>query len=167
MLKLIKSLLTVILILNSLLIYGTQADNALPIKITSGPATADLNQGLVTYQDNVVVTQGGRKLTCDTLQVYFDKNHQITHLKAIGTPAKTWETLNSKGGIAYGEAHIIEAFPPQNIIKYEQQAMLTENGNVFKGDLIIYNTVTQIVTSPNNGAGNVTIILPPSKPTQK
>ena len=162
----IKQLLLFILISSSILSYGAATDNTLPIKITSGPATVDLNQGIVTYQNNVVVTQGDRKLTCDTLQIYFDKNQQITQMKATGNPAKTWEKLNNKNGSIYGEAKVIEALPPQNLIKYVHQAMITENGNVFKGDLIIYNTVTQVVTSPNSGSGNVTIILPPSKTTK-
>ena len=64
--------------------------------------------------------------------------------------------------MAYGQAQTIYYFPEQGLVKYVNDAKFTQGGNVFSGDLITYNTKTEVVSSPKTkkGSGTTTIILP-------
>lgn len=153
-------------ILGSLFLLGTAhgelVQNNLPINVTSNSFTADLQQGTAVYSGNVQAIQGTRKLEGDTLVIKRGSDGNIQSFMLSGTPAKTQERPSPNAAIAYGQAQHINYFPEQNIVKYIDNAQFTQGGNVFTGDLITYNTITQIVTSPQtqSGKGVTTLILP-------
>ena len=149
--------------------YATTADNAQPITITSDTLNGNLDKGSALFAGRVVAVQGTRELHSNQAYIYFDKSGQVTNLKALGNPAKTTEVMDAKGSRIFGQALVIDYFPLQSLIQYEQQAILQENGNIFTGNLITYNIDNQIVASPktDTNRGNTTIILPPSGPTTK
>lgn len=149
--------------------YATTSDNHQPITITSNTLSGNLDQGENLFDGNVVAIQGTRELHSKQAYIYFNKSGQITNMKALGNPAKTKELLDAKGNWVFGQALVIEYFPIQNLIQYEQQAILQEHGNIFTGNLLTYNIVEQIVASPKtqNNIGNTTIILPPTGSTKK
>lgn len=149
--------------------YAVTADNAKPLIITSDTLSADLNQHFAVFSGNVVATQGTRELTSNQTYMYFTPAGKVSDVRAVGSPAKSTEVLDTKGNRVYGEALTIEYFPLKSFIQYEQRAVLQENGNIFKGDLITYNIVNQVVASPEteNNTGATTIILPPLAPPTK
>jgi lipopolysaccharide export system protein LptA len=149
-------------------VYATIADNHQPITITSDTLDGDLAKGSTVFSGNVVAVQGQRQLHSNQAYIYFDQSGQVTNLKALGSPAKTREVIDAKGNQVLGQALIIEYFPVQSLIQYEQQAIIQENGNIFKGNLITYNIDKQIVASPKteSNSGNETIILPPADVTK-
>lgn len=150
-------------------LYGLTSDNAKPLVITSDTLNGNFNERVAVFSGNVQANQGTRQLESDQAFMYFNPKGQVSLLKAIGAPAKTTEILDNKGNRIYGHALIIEYFPLESFIKYEQKAFLEENGNIFKGDLITYNIVNQIVASPkaSDNKDAATIILPPVDPTTK
>lgn len=138
--------------------------NTLPITVTSNSATVDLEQGKAIYNGNVMATQGNRKLTGNSLTIQRANNGKIESFMAQGSPAKTQDLPNANSQMAYGEAKNIYYYPQQGLVKYVNNAKFTQGGNVFTGDLITYNTQTQVISSPQTKAGNgtTTIIIPPS-----
>lgn len=142
---------------------STPNPNSLPVYVTSDSATADLNAGTLTYDGNFVATQGTRKLTGNTLTVIRGKNNQIQSFVAQGSPAVSQEKPSPTAALATGQAETIYYFPGQNLVKYVKDAKFTQGGNVFTGDMITYNTETQVVSAPKTAAGTrtSTIILPP------
>ncbi len=150
----------------SLMVFAVPSSSAnsnnLPISVTSQSATANLQQGTVIYSGSVQAVQGTRKLEGDTLTIQRGPDGNIQSFKAEGNPAKTQEQPSAGGQMAYGQAETIYFLPQQNLVKYLNHAKFTQGGNVFSGDVITYNTVTQVVSSPKvqGGTGVTTIILP-------
>ncbi len=136
--------------------------NTLPVTVTSNSATVNLQQGTAVYNGNVQAIQGTRKLQGNTLTIKRGDNGKIQSFLAEGNPAKTQEQPNPTSQVAYGQAQNIYYFPEQGLVKYVDKAQFTQGGNVFSGDVITYNTVTQVVSSPKvaGGSGVTTIILP-------
>lgn len=141
----------------------TANQNSLPITVTSDTATVDLNAGTAVYNGNVIANQGTRKLTGNALTITRGNNGNIQSFMAQGNPATTQEKPSADATIATGQAKTIYYLPEQNLVKYVNQAKFTQGGNVFTGDLITYNTATQIVSAPKtkSGTGTTTIIIPP------
>jgi lipopolysaccharide export system protein LptA len=152
------------LFINTMVTYAVISDNSKPIVITSDSLQGDLTQHVAIFQGRVAAIQGTRELHSDVGYVYFNEQGQVNQIKATGTPAKTTEILDSQGNRVYGQALTIEYFPLKDFIQYEEEAMLEEHGNIFKGNLITYNIANQIVASPEtkSNTGAATIILPPS-----
>lgn len=148
-------------------VFATTADNKQPVVITSHSLSGDLNKHLAVFSGNVVATQGTRQLLSDQTFVTFNDSGKIMNLRAVGNPAKSTEVLDDQGNRVFGQALTIEYFPPKSFIEYEQEAILQEHGNIFKGNLITYNITNQVIASPmaagNKGAA--TIVLPPSGAT--
>ena len=142
--------------------YATASDGRAPIKISSDSATIDLGAGEAIYRGHVVATQGARKLTGNALTVQRGIDGKIKSFKAEGSPAKTQDQPSPSSKMAYGQAQTIYYFPEQGLVKYVDDAKFTQGGNVFSGDLITYNTTTEVVSSPKTqkGSGTTTIILP-------
>lgn len=160
-----KTLCFIFCLSPSMLAYAavsTDPSNNLPITVTSQSATANMQQGLVVYSGNVLAVQGTRKLQGDTLTIQRGNNGQIQSFVVQGNPAKTQEQPSPTSQIAYGQAAQIYYFPAQNLVRYVKNARFTQGGNVFSGDVITYNTLTQVVSSPKvpGGTGTTTIILP-------
>lgn len=149
-------------------LFAVPADDNEPMHITSNTFSGNLNQDTALYQGNVVVTQGTRYLASDQLYIYTDQKGKVSSVKALGAPVKTQEQVNVQGQMAYGLANEVDYFPPVNLVKYQQNVTLTSNGNIFKGDLITYNTVSQLIFSPNTEPGEIdTFILPPQDEENK
>lgn len=136
--------------------------NTLPITVTSNAATVNLDQGQAIYSGNVMAVQCNRKLSGDALTIQRGNNGKIESFQAQGNPAKTQDLPSPNGYMAYGEAKNIYYYPEQGIVKYVNGAKFTQGGNVFTGDLITYDTKTQVISSPKtkSGTGTTTIIIP-------
>lgn len=144
--------------------FATTADNKQPVVITSNSLNGDLNKHLAVFNGNVIATQGTRQLLSNQTYVTFNDSGQIVNIRAVGNPAKSTEVLDDKGNRVFGQALTIEYFPPKSFIEYEQEAILEEHGNIFKGDLITYNITSQVISSPmaQDNKRAATIILPPT-----
>lgn len=142
--------------------FATSEDNNLPVNISSNSANANLQTGVVVYSGDVIATQGQRKLTGNTLTIMRGSDGKIQSFVAQGNPATTQEIPSQGAQMAHGQAQTIYYFPQQNLVKYVKDAKFTQGGNIFTGDLITYNTQTQIVSSPKTpgNTGTTTIIVP-------
>jgi lipopolysaccharide export system protein LptA len=152
-------LLACILIKSSAL--GLVSDNNQLLHITSTQATLDFNAGTMTYEGNVAASQGSRKLNGDKLILSKSANGGVQDVTAYGNPAKSQYQPSPQDQIAHGQAQAISYIFPLHELKFQNNAYLEQNNNIFKGPLIVYNSQTKIVQSPTNNQEPTTIILPP------
>ena len=99
------------------------------------------------YQGNVIATQGSRYLTADKLVIQLTPDKQISQVDAYGTPAHYHYQPNPGDPLVYASANNIRYNPSQNMLSLIGNGEVQQNGNVFKGSLITYNTQTQIIES--------------------
>jgi lipopolysaccharide export system protein LptA len=140
---------------------GLDSDNNQPLHITSTQATLDFNAGTMTYQGNVAASQGSRKLDGDKLILSKSQNGGVQDVTAYGNPAKSQYQPSPQDQIAHGQAEMISYVFPMHELKFQNNAYLEQNNNIFKGPLIIYNSLSKVVQSPTNNLQPTTIILPP------
>jgi lipopolysaccharide export system protein LptA len=163
--NILKVILTLIILggVTGVAAGASSPQNSLPIQVNSNAATVNLQQGVAVYSGNVTAVQGTRKLAGDALTVTRGSDGNLKSMMAQGSPAKTQEKPSPTAKVAYGEADRIYYLPGENLVKYVNHANFTQGGNVFSGDLITYNTVTQVISSPKvpgSGNGTTTIIFP-------
>ncbi|MDF2690510.1 MAG: lipopolysaccharide transporter [Gammaproteobacteria bacterium] len=115
----------------------------------------------MTYQGNVAAKQGSRQLSGDKLVLSKAQGGGVQDVTAFGNPARSQYQPSPQDHIAHGQAQIISYIFTQHVLKFQDNAYLNQNNNIFKGPLIIYNTETKVVQSPSNSQVPTTIILPP------
>lgn len=140
-----------------------------PIHVTADHARLDDRQGTATYTGDVVVTQEGSKLTGDKVVLYRDKQG-VDRIESFGAPAHYHEPATPPNQPATdAQAKTITYSRDKHLITLKTDAVVEQDGNVFKGDLIHYDTNTRVVTAQGNGDGNnansgrVQMIIQPKK----
>lgn len=151
-----------------MLLLISQTLNALPsddtalIYIHSDSFHMEYKEGLATYQGHVVVDQGTRHLTADTLIIHRDSAGKVDKMTAYGKPAYFKTLPKPDNQWVSGHGDIIYNYPIQHNVELIQNAYLTQSGNSFSGDKIIYNTLTEIVDSPDSKTGQSLMVLQPA-----
>jgi lipopolysaccharide export system protein LptA len=153
------------------LAHAEKADRDKPIQITANKGFLDQIKGVTEWDGDVVIVQGTLLIHADHVRVTQDaKGNQVM----VGTGRivtfrqKADDTPDHKNVWIEGQASRID----YNTI--DHTAVLTSNARVKKGtdlligDVITYNTETQIYQSQGGGAntvnkGRVTVILQPQK----
>ncbi|MBD4684448.1 lipopolysaccharide transport periplasmic protein LptA, partial [Xanthomonas citri pv. citri] len=74
--------------------YALKGDTDQPINIDSGSQSLDLNSNVVTFSDNVVITQGSIKVTADKVTIIRQEGKKET-LEASGSPVTFQQTLDN------------------------------------------------------------------------
>ena len=145
----LKIINLIIIILNTNnYVFALEKDSSKPIHITSDLFNANFNKHIAVYTGNVIATQGTRKLTGDTANIYGDKNNQVIKIIITGKPAKySYQPKpNDKLTHASGDKIIYE--PPKNLFTIIGNAYIEQNNNVYKGHKLIYNTEDETIVSP-------------------
>ena len=135
--------------------------------VTSDKLSVQVDQNTASYQGDVVATHMNRTLNSNRLVILQGKNNMVKQATAYGSPAvSTVKPLpGSKQPESVGKANQIIYFPAEHDLRYYQHAVLTRDGNVFKGEVINYNTETNVATSPSTQAHPTTITIPPYNET--
>jgi lipopolysaccharide export system protein LptA len=157
----IRNVILAISLLSSTVCWGLDSDNNQLLHITSSQATLDFNAGTMTYQGNVAASQGTRKLDGDKLILSKAQGGGVQNVTAYGNPAKSQYQPDPQDQIAHGQAQIISYIFPLHELRFQDNAYLEQNNNIFKGPLITYNSQTKTVQSPTNNLEPTTITLPP------
>ena len=124
------------------------------IQAKSFDATQQGN-GVITYKDNVLLTQGTLKATGSLAKAYLDENNSITRVVLTGSPARI-EELDDKGNLMQGNAASIDYDNVKQIAVLSGNAKVTQKGRgEADGDKLTYNTQTSQMTGESNGDGMV------------
>ena len=137
------------------LLWSTMVSAAVgnqPVTIEADRATINEKEGVSTYSGHVVLTQGGIKITADSVIVHQEQG-QLTHITALGTPVKYFQQGETPDQDIRGQANTMEYFAAEQRLQLIDNAKLSQGGNSFSGNQIDYDTQREVVTATVSESG--------------
>ena len=140
-------------------------DSDIPIRVNADNARLDDGQGIATYTGAVVMAQGDTRLTADRVVLYRN-DEGVSRIEASGQPARYLQPAAEGDGETSARALNIVWSAEENQVMFEREAVIEQGGNLFRGDIIHYDSVNRVVTaegSPDqgNGGGRVEMVIQP------
>lgn len=144
------------------LTYALPSDRNQPITLEADKATFNEKSGITTYTGNVQIQQGTFKLQASSIVANLNSTNKIQVITAQGSPARFQQQIDSKSGLAKGEAKKILYNAETGIITLTGNALLTQDGKSFKGENLTYSMNKGDIEANGGGKGRIQIIIPPS-----
>src|SRR5690554_4332002 len=148
-------------------------DSDTPITISADSARLDDTKGIATYTGAVELTQGKTRLTAERIVLFRDKEG-LSRIEASGTPAHYQQPTGEgeREGETDASALNITWSAADRELTFERDAVIEQNGNQFRGDVIHYDTVHRVVTADGGsesgtGTGRVEMIIQPRNTSNK
>jgi len=145
-------------ILYNSVVLARSDDSSKPINIQADSAEINDATGVSIYRGNVVITQGTMRLTGNTVTLE-TANKKVQKITSIGK-LSTFKQTTDDGRVVNAEAEKMVYRINANEIVLTENAKLTEAGNSFASDRIVFYTDKEIVTagSPTgNDRVNITV----------
>ncbi|TNE81132.1 MAG: lipopolysaccharide transport periplasmic protein LptA [Gammaproteobacteria bacterium] len=139
-----------------------------PILVSADNARLDDSSGIATYTGTVELTQGKTRLTADTVTLYRDDNG-LSRIEAAGSPAHYRQPTRDGDGETDAKALRITWSASDRELTFEREAVIEQDGNLFRGDIIHYDTVRRVVTAEggtDSGNGRVEMVIQPRSTKQ-
>ena len=135
-----------------------------PVKVQADWAELDERTGESLYRGNVVVEQSRSRIEADEIRIQTGDTG-IEYFKAVGVPAYLLVWDNERQQETRAWANTMEYLKKDNAVILEQQARVQQSDSSFRGDRIIFNTLTQVVNAESvpgeSSSGRVEIIYRP------
>ena len=134
-------------------------DSGKPISIKADSAEINENTGVSIYRGHVRVAQGSMLLTGDTV-VIESIGKKVRKIKSEGS-LSTFRQTADDGRTVYAEAAKMVYDLGKKQVLLTENAKLTENGNTFASDSIVFHTDKKTVSggsSAGNGRVNITVL---------
>ncbi|MDI9244930.1 lipopolysaccharide transport periplasmic protein LptA [Marinobacter sp. CHS3-4] len=140
-------------------------DSNTPIRVNADNARLDDSKGIATYTGAVEMSQGNSKLTADRVELHRSPEG-VSRIEATGQPARYRQPAVKGAGETNAQAHSITWSAEDNRVTFERDAVIEQDGNLFRGDVIHYDSVQRVVTaegSPDqaDGSGRVEMVIQP------
>ena len=140
-------------------------DSDTPIRVNADNARLDDAQGIATYTGTVEMSQGNIRLTADRV-VLFRSDAGVSRIEANGQPARYQQPAMKGEGETNARALNIVWSADDNRVTFEREAVIEQDGNLFRGDVIHYDSVQRVVTAEGSadqgdGGGRVEMIIQP------
>lgn len=135
--------------------WGFDLTSGAPITISADTARLDDGKGVATYTGSVVVTQERTRLSAARVVLYREQG-ELTRIEADGQPARYQQPARDGNGETDARALRITYSAKDNVLTFEREAVIEQDGNLFRGDIIHYDTAQRVVTAegaPRNGEG--------------
>ncbi|MBL3554977.1 MULTISPECIES: lipopolysaccharide transport periplasmic protein LptA [Marinobacter] len=145
------------------LAFNLESDE--PIRVNADSARLDDGQGIATYTGAVEMTQGQTNLTADKVVLYRDQAG-VSRIEATGRPAHYRQPAMEGQGETDARALSITWSAAENRVTFEREAVIEQDGNLFRGDIIHYDSANRIVTAEGapdqgEGSGRVEMVIQP------
>jgi lipopolysaccharide export system protein LptA len=155
--------LTLIMAAPSAAAFDLESDQ--PIKVNADAARLDEGQGIATYTGAVEMSQGDANLTADKVVLYRSENG-VSRIEATGTPARYRQPAMEGQGETDARALSITWSASDNRVTFRREAVIEQGGNLFRGDVIHYDSVERVVTAEGDadqgdGGGRVEMVIQP------
>lgn len=136
-----------------------------PIKVNADSARLDDGQGIATYTGDVEMTQGQTNLTADKVVMHRDETG-VSRIEATGQPAHYRQPAAEGQGETDARALTITWSAAENRVTFEREAVIEQDGNLFRGDVIQYDSAERVVTAEGaadqgEGSGRVEMVIQP------
>jgi len=140
-------------------------DSDTPIRVNADNARLDDNQGIATYTGSVEMSQGNSKLTADRVELH-RSSEGVSRIEATGQPARYRQPAVKGEGETNAQAKTITWSADDNRVTFEREAVIEQDGNLFRGDVIHYDSVQRVVTAEGSadqtdGSGRVEMVIQP------
>lgn len=140
--------------------WALPSDREQPIRVQADSAELDDKQGVAVYRGGVVITQGTLKITGDTVTITQDANGEIEVFTSVGKPAYYEQKPAEDKEIVKAYGLTIQYYATNERIVLIDQAKVIQQGNVFEGEKIVYDTQRQIVNAGRATGSNVSMPRP-------
>ena len=147
-------------------VQAKEHDTKQEITIKSNKQAGDLKNKIISYLDNVSITQGSLSITADLVQVLRQTESNEDIYVAKGSPATFSQHLDD-GSLIRLQADKITYEPGINTIKIIGNAVLSQEGSEVRGHKITYNTLTEQLQAESDPQTSVTTILKPQNKAEK
>ena len=140
-------------------------DSDQPITVSADSARLDDGKGIATYTGAVELVQGKTRLTAERVVLYRSAEG-LNRIEANGSPARYQQPVTSGEGETDAKAKNITWSATDKQLTFEREAVIEQNGNVFRGDVIHYDTEQRVVTADGgedtgSGPGRVEMVIQP------
>ena len=140
-------------------------DSNIPINVAANSARLDDAKGVATYTGDVELVQGDTRLFAQEVVLYRDING-LNRIEATGTPAHYVQPTANGKGETDAKALTITWSATEKQLTFERDAVIRQTGNIFRGELILYDTVNRVVTAQGSieagsGSGRVEMTIQP------
>lgn len=146
----LKSLLLLsTFLLSSINAYALSSDKNKPMTIEADSVEIDEKKGLTVYRGNIDVRQGTLHVTGDTL-VIEKENGEVKVVTVVGQPATYKQRPDNKPQDVKAKARKLQVYPKRDLVRLERDARVTQEGNIYTGNIIEYNNRDDIIKMKGN-----------------
>jgi lipopolysaccharide export system protein LptA len=144
--------------------WGLESDREQPMELAADSLSIDESRGVSLYEGHVEITQGSFRLWADRVWIH---RHQGKTERIIseGDPTHFQQLLKADGELVQGQARRMEIDLGPNELLMIDQARLTQAGNQFSNDRILYNRTSAQVKAGTSAQGKerVQVVIEPQK----
>ncbi len=144
--------------------FALKDDVNQPINIVSDNQSLDMEKSVVTFTDNVVITQGSIIIKANKVVITrpAEKSGKKETVEAFGTPVTFHQQLDN-GKPVDGKANKVHYDLGTEFLTLTNNAELKQLDSKINGQLITYDVKKQQLKANGNGKSRVTTVLIPSQ----
>ncbi|HHF6026787.1 TPA: lipopolysaccharide transport periplasmic protein LptA [Haemophilus influenzae] len=159
-----KILFLATMVLASSSAFALKDDVNQPINIVSDNQSLDMEKSVVTFTDNVVVTQGSIVIKANKVIITrpAEKSGKKETVEAFGTPVTFHQQLDN-GKPVDGKANKVHYDLGKEFLTLTNNAELKQLDSKINGSVITYDVKKQQLKANGNGKSRVTTVLIPSQ----
>ncbi len=159
--KLIKPILATALLSVSFSAAALKGDTDQPINIDSGSQSLDMENNVVVFSDNVVITQGSIKINAAKVTITRQEGKKET-IDASGAPVTFQQTLDN-GKPVNGKGNSVHYDLGSEFLTLIGNAELKQLDSFIKANKITYDVKKQQLKATSGGKSRVKTVLIPSQ----
>ncbi len=159
--KLIKPILATALLSVSFSAAALKGDTDQPINIDSGSQSLDMENNVVVFSDNVVITQGSIKINAAKVTITRQEGKKET-IDASGAPVTFQQTLDN-GKPVNGKGNSVHYDLGTEFLTLIGNAELKQLDSFIKAEKITYDVKKQQLKATSGGKSRVKTVLIPSQ----
>ena len=144
--------------------FALKDDVNQPINIVSDNQSLDMEKSVVTFTDNVVITQGSIVIKANKVVITrpAEKSGKKETVEAFGTPVTFHQQLDN-GPPIDGKANKVHYDLGNEFLTLTNNAELKQLDSKINGSVITYDVKKQQLKANGNGKSRVTTVLIPSQ----
>jgi lipopolysaccharide export system protein LptA len=151
---------------NSMIIFSglRLTQGRISIQADEGRATRmELEDSYWSFKGNVVIDVGTGRIQCDSAELYFDE-FRLRSATVTGAPAIYDLQRAGTDDVTHAEAGRLEYDVDAGVIRFSEQATITEGGNQISSNVLVYNILEQRINADSTGDedGRVRITYTPA-----
>ena len=151
---------------NSMIVFSglRLTQGRISIQADEGRATRmELEDSYWHFSGNVVIDVGTGRIQCDSAELYFDE-FRLRNAIVTGSPAIYDLQRAGTDEVTHAEAGRLDYNLDTGVIRFSQEATITEGGNQITSNVLVYNIAEQRINADSTGAedGRVRITYTPA-----